>query len=79
MTDTPLPCDRFCPFSACLACPWQGGVNPAAAEADTDAKRDDSRTSVRVDCGGTWNVSPHLLEQAGDVAELDPLTGVRQQ
>jgi hypothetical protein len=37
------PCE-WCPY-ACIACPWQGGVNPAAAEADTDAKECD--TGVR--------------------------------
>ena len=34
------PCE-WCPFSGC-ACPWQGGVNPAAAEADTRAKESDT-------------------------------------
>ena len=22
------PCDEFCPFSACHACPWKGGKAP---------------------------------------------------
>ena len=26
MTDK--PCDEFCPFSACHACPWKGGKAP---------------------------------------------------
>ena len=34
------PCP-WCPFSDC-PCPWQGGVNPAAAEADRRAKECDT-------------------------------------
>ena len=66
---TPCP---WCPYAGC-ACPWQGGVNPAAAEADTRAKECDNRTNVRLKYGDRTAVSPHLLEQAGDVAELNPL------
>ena len=62
-----LPCDpaaqrRLCPFVACPVCEWQGGVNPAAAEADTRAKESDRDAPA-------WD--------NGDADEAAP-TGVRQ-
>ena len=73
MTTLPPPCSTWCPFlTHCSSCAYRGGNSPAA-QGDTEGARSDSRTGERVDYGHGTRVSPHLQQQAGDVAELQPL------